>query len=132
MRATLFLAFVLAISSGCGASSAPPAAPSDAAKPQAAPPQEAFVQSDSPTDIGIRERIRERIVASDLSAEAQNVSVVTQGGKVMLSGAVKSKGERTKVVDFANDVAGAENVACKLEVLPSSSSTDKEITIRLE
>jgi len=97
-----------------------------------APPPEALVQSDSPTDIGIRERIREKLVASDLSAEAQNVSVVTQHGKVMLSGAVKSKSERTRVVDFAIDVAGAENVASDLEVLPSASSSDKEISIRIE
>ncbi len=131
MRTTALFAFVLVTSGGCGTNSAPPVTQSDSAPARESSAQAPFVQGSTQEDIGIREQIREKLVASDLSAEAQNVSVVTQHGKVLLSGSVRTKVEKARVVDFAEEVAGADNVASELEVLPGVSN-EKEFTIRLE
>jgi hyperosmotically inducible protein len=53
-----------------------------------------------------------------LSTYAHNVKVITQDGKVMLKGPVRSEDERSSVAAKAVAVAGESNVSNELTVAP--------------
>lgn len=130
MRSIALLTFVAAFCGACNSHSAPPNAGPSSGNGHTATAEPSIVQGSSQEDRDLREKIQEKLVASDLSAEAQNVSVVTQQGKVLVTGSVRTKAERSRVEEFAKEAAGPDNVASKLEVLPAPS--DEEFTIRLE
>lgn len=73
-------------------------------------------QNENQKDIDITASIRKRVVAEDLSVEAQNVKIITQDGKVTLRGPVATDEEKQKIEDIARDVAGADMVDNMLEV----------------
>jgi hypothetical protein len=68
-------------------------------------------QSKKENDLEITRQIRREIMNSDdLSTRAQNLTVITEEGKVTLRGTVPSANEKTKVVDMARSVNGVSNV----------------------
>jgi osmotically-inducible protein OsmY len=74
-------------------------------------------QSNADQDVDITRSIRKELVADDsLGTDAQNVKVITIDGEVTLRGPVESSAERTRVVDVAKQVAGADRVKDELEV----------------
>jgi len=76
-------------------------------------------QSNSKTDLELAQKIRQSIYADkSLSIAAQNVTVVTQDGKVTLRGAVRSEAEKESLLDKVNHVAGGANVASDIQVVP--------------
>lgn len=86
-------------------------------------------QADSPTqtavravgdeiDVAVADQIRQRIVADTvLSADARNVSVVPEGGIVILKGTVHSRAERAMINAIAIGVVGRKNVLDRLEIV---------------
>lgn len=75
-------------------------------------------QNENKADIGITANIRQRVVDTKMSVNAQNVKIITQDGKVTLRGPVKSEDEKMQVDKIAHDVAGPANVINQLEVQP--------------
>jgi osmotically-inducible protein OsmY len=75
-------------------------------------------QNENQKDIDVTANIRERVVATKLSVNAQNVKIITQDGKVTLRGPVKTAEEKQQIEQIATDVAGAGNVESQLEVQP--------------
>jgi len=74
-------------------------------------------QSNDAADIDITRAIRKELMANEsLSVDAENIKVITIGGKVTLRGPVESSTERARIVDLARQVAGADRVADELEV----------------
>jgi len=73
-------------------------------------------QGNNPADLEITRRIREAVTSNDqLSANAKNIKIVTQNGKVTLRGPVNSEQERDTILGSANK-AGASSVDNQLEV----------------
>jgi hypothetical protein len=76
-------------------------------------------QSNAKVDVEISRRIREELMANkNLSTYAQNVKIVTVGGKVTLVGQVRTQQEANTIVSSASSVAGAANVVNQLTVTP--------------
>jgi len=76
-------------------------------------------QGNNQKDIDLTADIRKRILQNkEMSTKAQNVKVVTIGGKVTLRGPVASDAEKKTIEDIAKDAAGAENVTNELEIAP--------------
>ena len=75
-----------------------------------------FDQHENSRDIDITAKIREQIVDTEMSINAQNVKIVTEDGKVTLRGPVANEDEKKQIEDIASTVAGAENVTNQLEV----------------
>ena len=76
-------------------------------------------QKENQTDIDITANIRKRVMqANDFSTAAQNVKIITQDGKVTLTGKVKNETERSEIEKIAHDVAGQSSVNSQLEVKP--------------
>jgi hyperosmotically inducible periplasmic protein len=74
-------------------------------------------QSNSQSDLDITQRIRQAVMKDDsLSFTAKNVKIITNGGKVVLRGTVKSYEERLAIESAAKNVAGQANVQSELEV----------------
>jgi hypothetical protein len=74
--------------------------------------------SEHASDTEITERVREKIAAhDDLSTKAKNVRVSTDNGKVTLSGKVESAVEKSKVESCAREVAGADDVDNRIDVV---------------
>jgi osmotically-inducible protein OsmY len=73
-------------------------------------------QNENQADIDITARIRQRVVDTEMSVNAQNVKIITQNGKVTLRGPVKSAEEKNQIEQFATEVAGTGNVDSQLEV----------------
>lgn len=72
----------------------------------------------SERDVEITRLIRKELVAhKELSTYAQNVKIITLGGKVFLRGPVKSQAEKEQVAAHAGKVAGNQNVKDELEVV---------------
>ncbi|MGH7846522.1 MAG: BON domain-containing protein [Candidatus Binatia bacterium] len=68
-------------------------------------------QSENEADRKITQQVRQAVTKDDsLSTSAQNVTIVTQNGKVTLRGTVKSQGEKQKIADKAQQVSGVKNV----------------------
>lgn len=75
----------------------------------------------SKTDLKLMKEIRRAIVKDkSLSTSAHNVKVVASGGKVTLTGPVKSDDEKKAVEQKATEVAGSGNVTDEMTVAGSS------------
>ena len=74
-------------------------------------------QSNDAHDIVRSADIRKALVADEsLSVNAQNIKVITVGGRVTLRGPVDSAAERTRIAEIAARVAGAANVTNEIEL----------------
>jgi hyperosmotically inducible periplasmic protein len=74
-------------------------------------------QGGSDADREISRQIRRAIVANDqLSADAKNIKVITQNGKVTLRGPVDSAQEQQTVAGLAKGVSGVASVDNQLEL----------------
>ena len=73
-------------------------------------------QNENQADIDLTAKIRERVVATEMSVNAQNVKIITQNGKVTLRGPVANAEEKKRIEDIAQEVASAGNVDSQLEV----------------
>lgn len=73
-------------------------------------------QNENKTDIDITAKIRQRVVDTEMSVNAQNVKIITQDGKVTLRGPVKTEAEKQQIEAIALAVAGKGNVNNQLEV----------------
>lgn len=74
-------------------------------------------QSENDADRAITQAIRQNIVAdSSLSANAQNVKIITVDGTVTLRGPVKSEKEKAYIVAQAQQIAGVKRVDDQLEI----------------
>ena len=74
-------------------------------------------QGNSKADLETTARIRREIVAAkNMSVNAQNIKVITNGGKVTLRGPVNSAEEKRLIAEIADRVARHENVDNQLEV----------------
>jgi osmotically-inducible protein OsmY len=62
-------------------------------------------------DLEITREVRRQIMkADDLSTRSQNLTVVTENGKVMLRGSVPSAAEKNRIEQMARSVKGVNNV----------------------
>ena len=66
-------------------------------------------------DAGITMRVK-RAIYNEPNLKVMDVSVRTEGGVVELSGAVKSRAERTKVAEVARRVEGVKRVKNDLTI----------------
>jgi len=73
-------------------------------------------QNENQSDIDVTANIRKQVVDTEMSVNAQNVKIITQNGKVLLRGPVKSDDEKAQIEKIAVQVAGAGNVDNQLEV----------------
>ncbi len=98
------------------AAAAPLSVPAYATQQQAtAQSTTAQQQSNKQSDLEITRQIRRALVKDkSLSIGAHNVSIITQAGKVILKGRVKSEEEKQTVETTATNVAGAGNVTDQL------------------
>lgn len=87
---------------------------------QAADAVTAGSQGQGKSDVEITADIRKRIMAANLSVNAQNAKVVSQNGKVTLKGPVNSQNEKDSIGQMAAEVAGSNNVDNELDVKASN------------
>ena len=120
-RATLLLAslFIVLTVAACSKSdNSQSSAPSD--NQMASRADKGVTASDQPendADRKIIQEVRQALTSdSSLSTSAQNVTVVSNNGKVTLRGSVKDDSEKQKIVNKATQVAGASNVDNQLTV----------------
>lgn len=73
-------------------------------------------QNENQADVDITAKIRQQVVDTEMSVNAQNVKIITQDGTVTLRGPVKSDEEKKKIEEIAASVAGADKVDSHLEV----------------
>jgi hyperosmotically inducible periplasmic protein len=81
-------------------------------------------QGNNKPDLDTTAQIRKQIIAAkDMSMDAKNVKIITQNGRVTLRGPVKTAEEKRLIGEFAERIAGSENVDNQLEVkLPTTTS----------
>jgi osmotically-inducible protein OsmY len=73
-------------------------------------------QGNSEADIAITREIRQKVVdRDDLSVNAQNVKIVTNGGVVTLRGPVANAKEKAEIASIAKQAAGVKRVDNQLE-----------------
>jgi hypothetical protein len=122
MRGSVSIMLVFLVAAGCDRSNRP--------QPNAAHPDNTAVnardrdanvktpidQNENQPDIDVTAKIRQRVVDTKMSVDAQNVKIITQDGKVTLRGPVKTADEKKQIEDIAREVAGASNVDSQLEV----------------
>lgn len=75
-----------------------------------------FDQHENSRDIDITAKIREQIVDTEMSINAQNVKIITEAGRVTLRGPVANEEEKKRIEEIATTVAGAGNVTNQIEV----------------
>jgi hyperosmotically inducible periplasmic protein len=75
-----------------------------------------FDQKENQSDVDVTAEIRSRIVDTDMSVNARNVKIITQGGKVTLRGPVQSETERQQIETIAVSIAGEGNVTNEIEI----------------
>ena len=74
-------------------------------------------QGQTKSDVEITRQIRELVTKDkQLSTNAKNVKITTQGGNVTLAGPVASEDEKKSVEEKANQVAGASHVTSKIQI----------------
>lgn len=74
-------------------------------------------QSNDKRDIELTANIRQLLTQDEsLSVNAQNIKVISRGGKVTLRGPVETAQERSKVMAMVQKVAGVNSVDNQLEV----------------
>jgi osmotically-inducible protein OsmY len=71
--------------------------------------------SETPQDEALSKSVRERLLA-DKKADLSDIKVVSNGGKVYLSGTVKSLDERQQAIKIAWEAPGVQSVVNSLEV----------------
>jgi hyperosmotically inducible protein len=113
---------LLAIAMGVGIASAKQDSDNTGANKQSRNKMETADQAkNSKTDLQLMKQIRRAIMKDkSLSTSAHNVKVVASGGKVTLTGPVKSEDEKKAVEQKANEVAGSGNVTNELTVAESN------------
>ena len=74
-------------------------------------------QNENQKDIDVTANIRKRVVDTTLSTDAHNVKIITQDGRVILRGPVKSADEKKQIDTIAEEVAGAGKVDSQIEVV---------------
>jgi hyperosmotically inducible protein len=89
-------------------------------KDRAADAVTAGSQGQGKSDVVITADIRRRIMAANMSVNAENVKVVTQNGKVTLRGPVDNQSEKDSIGQIATDVTGADNVDNQLDIKASN------------
>jgi hypothetical protein len=87
---------------------------------QAADAVTAGLQGQGKSDVDLTAGIRQRIMAANMSTNAENVKVVSQNGKVTLRGPVNNQNEKDNIGQIASDVAGANNVDNQLDIKASN------------
>ena len=75
-------------------------------------------QNENQSDIDITANIRQRVVDTEMSVNAQNVKIITQDGVVTLRGPVASEEEKSQIEELAVEIAGPAKVVNQLEVQP--------------
>lgn len=75
-----------------------------------------FDQNENQADIDHTANIRSQITDTEMSVAAQNVEIVTQNGKVTLSGDVANQQEKDRIEEIAVKVAGEGNVVNQLKI----------------
>ncbi len=75
-----------------------------------------FDQNENRSDIDVTAKIRQQVVDTKMSVDAQNVKIITQDGRVTLRGPVATEQEKQRIDDIAKSVAGADKVDNELEV----------------
>lgn len=73
-------------------------------------------QNENQKDINITADIRQRVVDTQMSVNAQNIKIITQDGKVTLRGPVATAEEKNRLESIAGEVAGPSNVLSQLEI----------------
>jgi osmotically-inducible protein OsmY len=69
------------------------------------------------SDLEITRSIRQSLVKDPhLSLDAHNIKIITQNGKVILKGPVRSDEEKAIVAEKAKTIAGSKNVEDQLQV----------------
>jgi osmotically-inducible protein OsmY len=66
-------------------------------------------QSTDPADAELTRKIRHEVMDLNVSTEAKNVTIVTNGGKVTISGQVPSAKERAAIIRLARGLASNVN-----------------------
>ncbi len=75
-----------------------------------------FDQNENQADIDLTANIRSQVTDTEMSVAAQNVEIVTQNGKVTLSGDVANQQEKDRIEEIAVKVAGEGNVVNQLKI----------------
>jgi len=75
-------------------------------------------QNENRADVDTTADIRRRVVDTKISVNAQNVKIITQGGKVTLRGPVASQEEKDRIEKLATEVAGEGHVDNQIEIQP--------------
>ncbi len=74
-------------------------------------------QSHSKKDVEITQQIRKELMEDKgLSTYSKNIKVVTNNGKVVVTGPVRTSAERTAIEEIAKNVAGDENVQNQISI----------------
>ncbi len=73
-------------------------------------------QGEGEADLKITKDIRMAVMDTDMSFNAKNVKIITNGGKVTLRGVVNSQSEKEKVVSIARHTAGDTAVSDQIKV----------------
>jgi hyperosmotically inducible periplasmic protein len=74
-------------------------------------------QSNQTSDVELAAKVRRAIVGTDdLSMNARNVKIITEGGRITLRGPVKSAAEKSRVEQTARQAAGSARVVSELEI----------------
>jgi len=74
-------------------------------------------QAENETDRGITKEVRSALMKKDdLSTNAKNVKIVTNGGNVTLRGPVKDEAEKSTIVAAVLEVPGVKKVDNQLEI----------------
>ena len=74
--------------------------------------------SQAPADLELTAKVKAEIAGNrNLSQSAQNISVTSQNGKVVLQGSVINEYERTTVISLAERAAGSQQVFSQLIIL---------------
>lgn len=75
-------------------------------------------QGSSEVDIKLTQKIRQDVVKQEaFSTEAQNIKIITIGGKVTLKGPVKTMEEKNRINSIAVKIAGVKNVTNEITVI---------------
>ena len=75
-----------------------------------------FDQSEAPTDIETTRRIRQAVMQDDsLSFRAKNVTIVTNGDRVVLTGRVNTRAEADHIKDIARSIS-PQRIEDRLEI----------------
>jgi L-2-hydroxyglutarate oxidase LhgO len=75
-----------------------------------------FDQSENQPDLDTTANIRSQIVDADMSISARNIQIVTQNGRVTLSGEVENQEEMNRIEEIATSIAGQGNVDNNLKI----------------